>query len=53
MSSPSEQDADTFDIADRVRELMPQLRRELGELVRIPSISVPGQIDKALLDASS
>ena len=51
MSSPSGQQVDGFDVAGRVRELMPQLCRELGDLVRIPSISVPGQIDKALLDA--
>jgi cysteinylglycine-S-conjugate dipeptidase len=47
----SDPDVETFDVARRVRELMPQLCRELGDLVRVPSISVPGQIDKALLDA--
>ncbi len=30
---------------------MPSLRSDLDELVRIPSISVPGQIDDALLEA--
>ena len=40
-----------FDVARRVREVMPGLQRELGDLVAIPSISVPGQIDKALMDA--
>ena len=30
---------------------MPELRRELEALVRIPSISVPGRIDPPLLDA--
>ena len=36
MSSPSDPDMQTFDAARRVRELMPQLRRELGDLVRHP-----------------
>ncbi|HST43100.1 MAG TPA: M20/M25/M40 family metallo-hydrolase [Conexibacter sp.] len=39
------------DVATRVRELMPELRRDLEALVRIPSVSVPGQIDQPLLDA--
>ncbi len=30
---------------------MPQLQRDLEDLVRIPSVSVPGQIDQPLLDA--
>jgi acetylornithine deacetylase/succinyl-diaminopimelate desuccinylase-like protein len=34
-----------------VRELMPQLRRDLEALVRIPSVSVPGRIDPPLLEA--
>lgn len=38
-------------LADDVRELMPELRRDLEELVRIPSVSVPGRIDQPLLDA--
>lgn len=37
--------------ADRVRELMPDLRRDLEELVRIPSVSVPGQLGEDLLAA--
>ncbi|MDW5598667.1 M20/M25/M40 family metallo-hydrolase [Conexibacter stalactiti] len=39
------------DVATRVRDLMPELRRDLEALVRIPSVSVPGQIDQPLLDA--
>ncbi len=38
-------------VADEVRRLMPELRCELEALVRIPSISVPGQIDPPLLEA--
>jgi acetylornithine deacetylase/succinyl-diaminopimelate desuccinylase-like protein len=34
-----------------VRGLMPRLRRDLDDLVRIPSVSVPGRIDDALLEA--
>jgi len=34
-----------------VRALMPQLRRDLEELVRIPSVSVPGVVDAPLLEA--
>jgi acetylornithine deacetylase/succinyl-diaminopimelate desuccinylase-like protein len=34
-----------------VRELIPQLRRDLEALVRIPSISVPGRVDPPLLEA--
>jgi acetylornithine deacetylase/succinyl-diaminopimelate desuccinylase-like protein len=37
--------------ADRVRELMPQLRRDLEDLVRIPSVSVPGELGDDLLAA--
>lgn len=42
MSLSSEQGEGTFDAGGRVRELMPQLRADLGELVRIPSVSSPG-----------
>ncbi|HZO36627.1 MAG TPA: M20/M25/M40 family metallo-hydrolase [Solirubrobacteraceae bacterium] len=34
-----------------VAELLPQLRRDLEDLVRIPSVSVPGRIDATLLEA--
>lgn len=37
--------------ADRVRELMPQLQRDLEDLVRIPSVSVPGELGDDLLAA--
>jgi acetylornithine deacetylase/succinyl-diaminopimelate desuccinylase-like protein len=37
--------------ADRVRELMPQLVRDLEDLVRIPSVSVPGELGDDLLAA--
>jgi acetylornithine deacetylase/succinyl-diaminopimelate desuccinylase-like protein len=37
--------------ADAVRALLPQLRADLEELVRIPSVSVPGRIDRELLEA--
>ena len=40
-----------MDVADRVRELMPQLKQDLEDLVRIPSVSVPGRIDPPLLEA--
>ena len=36
---------------ENARALMPELRRELEALVRIPSISAPGRIDQPLLDA--
>lgn len=36
---------------ETVRSLMPALRSDLEELVRIPSISVPGRVDHALLEA--
>jgi acetylornithine deacetylase/succinyl-diaminopimelate desuccinylase-like protein len=39
------------DVATRVRELMPELRRDLEALVRIPSVSVEGRVDQPLLDA--
>lgn len=42
---------DVSAIAEKVRALMPQLRRDLDALVRIPSISVPGRIDAPLLEA--
>lgn len=38
--------------ADRVRELMPQLRRDLEDLVRIPSVSAPGELGDDLLAAA-
>src|SRR3954469_4304303 len=37
--------------ADEVRRLMPELRRDLEALVRIPSVSVPGELGEALLEA--
>ncbi|HWK27750.1 MAG TPA: M20/M25/M40 family metallo-hydrolase [Solirubrobacter sp.] len=40
-----------MDVAQRVRESMPQLRSDLEELVRIPSVSVPGRLDDPLLEA--
>ncbi len=39
------------DVAARARESMPRLRQELEALVRIPSVSVPGRVDRPLLDA--
>jgi len=39
------------DVAGRARALMPELRRELEALVRIPSVSVPGRVDPPLLEA--
>ena len=39
------------DAAARVPGLMPELRRDLEALVRIPSISVPGRVDAPLLEA--
>jgi acetylornithine deacetylase/succinyl-diaminopimelate desuccinylase-like protein len=39
------------EMALTVGSLMPRLRGELDELVRIPSISVPGRIDEPLLEA--
>ena len=40
-----------MDARTRVRELMPQLQQDLEDLVRIPSVSVPGRIDAPLLEA--
>jgi len=37
--------------AEDVRGLMPPLRRDLEELVRIPSVSVPGELGESLLHA--
>jgi acetylornithine deacetylase/succinyl-diaminopimelate desuccinylase-like protein len=37
--------------AEIVAGLMPSLKSDLDELVRIPSVSVPGRIDDALLEA--
>ena len=37
------------DIAVRARALLPELRRDLESLIRIPSVSVPGRIDEPLL----
>jgi acetylornithine deacetylase/succinyl-diaminopimelate desuccinylase-like protein len=39
------------DMPAAVRALMPQLRRDLEALVRIPSVSAPGRIDPPLLEA--
>ncbi len=39
-------------VADRVREGMPQLRRDLEALVRIPSVSAPGEVSDELLAAA-
>jgi acetylornithine deacetylase/succinyl-diaminopimelate desuccinylase-like protein len=36
---------------DLVSGLLPELRRDLEELVRIPSVSVPGRVDAPLLEA--
>ena len=41
----------TEHIGAEVRRLMPELRRDLEALVRIPSVSAPGRIDQPLLDA--
>ncbi len=38
-------------VGHEARALMPQLRRDLEALVRIPSVSVPGRIDEPLLAA--
>ncbi|HEY7623338.1 MAG TPA: M20/M25/M40 family metallo-hydrolase [Solirubrobacteraceae bacterium] len=38
-------------VADDVRRLGPGLRRDLEDLVRIPSVSVPGQLGEPLLAA--
>lgn len=47
----SEPQVQTDGSAAAVHSLMPQLQRDLEDLVRIPSVSVPGQIDQPLLDA--
>lgn len=39
-------------VTDRVREGMPQLRRDLEDLVRIPSVSAPGEVSEELLAAA-
>jgi acetylornithine deacetylase/succinyl-diaminopimelate desuccinylase-like protein len=39
------------DIRAGVRRLLPELRRDLEALVRIPSVSAPGRIDPPLLEA--
>ncbi|MCU0314928.1 MAG: hypothetical protein MUC84_12840, partial [Solirubrobacteraceae bacterium] len=39
------------EVQDRARALMPELRRDLEELVRIPSVSVPGEVSGDLLAA--
>lgn len=41
----------SVDVSDEVRRLMPDLRRDLEDLVRIPSVSTPGEIGAPLLDA--
>src|SRR3954451_19595324 len=38
-------------VPDDVRQLMPGLRRDLEDLVRIPSVSVPGELGAPLLEA--
>lgn len=40
-----------LDAVRAVRALLPELRRDLEALVRIPSVSVPGRIDPPLLEA--
>lgn len=49
MSSAATRTADTA--AEIVAGLIPSLKADLDELVRIPSVSVPGQIDDELLKA--
>jgi acetylornithine deacetylase/succinyl-diaminopimelate desuccinylase-like protein len=44
-------DVTTPHIGADVTRLMPELRRDLEALVRIPSVSVPGRVDQPLLDA--
>jgi cysteinylglycine-S-conjugate dipeptidase len=43
--------SDPSEDAQIVADLMPSLKTELEALVRIPSVSVPGRIDDALLEA--
>jgi len=38
-------------VADDVRKLVPDLRRDLEDLVRIPSVSAPGELGEPLLEA--
>ena len=38
-------------VREKVRTLMPELRRDLADLVRVPSVSVPGRIDEPLMEA--
>ena len=40
-----------MDAAARVRGLMPQMQKDLEDLVRIPSVSAPGTIDEPLIAA--
>lgn len=49
--TPAQPTAASADAARAARALMPELRRDLETLVRIPSVSVPGVIDATLLDA--
>src|SRR4051794_13244295 len=51
MAHPPTPAASSRSSSDRVRALMPELRRDLEALVRIPSVSVPGVIDAPLLEA--
>jgi cysteinylglycine-S-conjugate dipeptidase len=52
MSEPPPGPADApSDVGDAARALMPELRRDLEALARIPSVSVPGRVDQPLLDA--
>ena len=39
------------EMAAKVREFMPQLRADLDALVRIPSVSVPGELGAPLMEA--
>ena len=39
------------EMAAKVRELMPKLRADLDALVRIPSVSVPGELGAPLMEA--
>ena len=43
--------AGSDDLVSAVAHSMPALRRDLEDLVRIPSVSVPGQLDPPLLEA--
>lgn len=53
---PSNEGRRVGDVVDdgvvvRARGLMPQLRSDLEALVRIPSVSVPGEVGDQLLEA--